>query len=188
MRLFNVEKLVPVIESILVTRAIDQPEFVTLVALGLLKEPVHDPANGRYSSSGGNEHRIVTGLAEREHPVRPVKLDSRTFFQIAQPVRQESLFHAIQAKVKFRARARRGSEGIGTGVRFAVRLRLLDRHELAGDEFELMYSLDRELEVLGLLREEDGTDQAGSKKLPLARLTNGGLNYRNLIQITHDSN
>src|SRR5450631_2550779 len=74
MRLLDRQKFIAVIESIFVARAIDQPEFVTLVALGLLKEPVHDPANGRYSSSGGNEHRIVTGLAEREHSVRPVKL------------------------------------------------------------------------------------------------------------------
>ena len=42
--------------------------------------------------------------------------------------------------------------------------------------------------MLGLLREENGTDQAGSKEIPLARLTDGGLNYRNLIKITHDNN
>src|SRR5450631_2412868 len=97
MRLLDRQKFIAVIESIFVTRAIDQPEFVTLVALGLLKEPVHDPAKRCDPRASGDERRIVTGLAEREHPVRPVKLDGRTFFQIAKPIRQESLFHAIQA-------------------------------------------------------------------------------------------
>src|ERR1017187_2892903 len=83
MRLLDREKFIAVIESVFVTGAIDQPELMALVAFGLFKQPVHDPTKRGDSSAGGDEHRIVMRLAQREHPVRSVKLDDRPFLQIA---------------------------------------------------------------------------------------------------------
>lgn len=54
-------------------------------------------------------------------------------------------------------------------MRLAVGLRLHDRHELAGNEVERINPLDRELEVLGLLRKKYRAHQPGSQEPALRR-------------------
>ena len=54
-------------------------------------------------------------------------------------------------------------------MRFAVRLRLFDRHELSGNESELVDALDREFEMFGLLRKKYGAYEPGSQESALNR-------------------
>ena len=70
------------------------------MTLGFLEQPVDHAANGRDAGSCSDEHRILMRLPQREHAVRAMELDGRSFFQIAQPVGKESIFHAIQAEVE----------------------------------------------------------------------------------------
>ena len=108
-------------------------------------------------------------LAKREHAMRTMELHNRAFFQIAQPVREESFFHAIQAEVERGS----GTGGVGNrvcaSVDLSVRLRLLNGNELAGNERELLRALNLELEMLGLFRKINRPRQTGREQIALAR-------------------
>ena len=106
-------------------------------------------------------------------PCGPWNCDGGSFFQIAQPVRQEAIFHAIQAKIKPGTSARRRGDRVGASVGLAVGLRLLDRDELAGSKVKFGSPFDRELEMLGLIGQKDAIGQAGGQELALAGLTDG---------------
>ena len=80
------QEFVAVVESLFVARAIDQPVFLVLMAVGLIKEPMHHAAKRRNAGARGDEDRILMRLAQGEHPMRAMKLDDGALFQIAKPV------------------------------------------------------------------------------------------------------
>ncbi len=106
-------------------------------------------------------------LAQGEKAVRAVKLDGRSFRQIAQPVGKKALLHAIEAQIEGGVLARRRSHGVRPGVFFAIGPGLLDRDKLPGNEAEFFHPLDAKLEMLGLRRQQNGPVHAGREHLPL---------------------
>src|SRR6516165_8257296 len=122
-------ELVAIVHVLFVTSAEYQPRLMPFMALGLFEEPVNHPANWRNARTGGDEDGIASRFAEGEESMRAVKADGRTFFEIAQPIRQEPVLDPIEAKVEGVVAARSRSHGVGAGVLFAVGLALFDGEE-----------------------------------------------------------
>ena len=87
--------------------------------------------------------------------MRPVKPNGGAFFEIAEPVGQESLFYAVEAEIEGSWSAGSRRDGIGAGVGFPVGFRLLDGDELPGSKSETVCSLDSKFQVLRLVGKED---------------------------------
>jgi len=97
--------------------------------------------------------------------VRAVDLDGTAFGQIAEVVRKEAAFDAVDAKFKSIWTIALGSGGDGVGARlgFATGVSGYGRNELAWGEIERGYFVDGELQVIALggLGDAGFLDEAG---------------------------
>lgn len=142
-------KFFAVINIFFVPGAVEEPELVALVTLGVLEEPSQHAAKGRNPRAGGDEDGVLQLFMENEVPVRAVEVDEVADFTVAEVVGHEAVLDTVEAEVELAVAKRVGSDGIGAGDEFPVGLGFADRDKLSGDEVELGHIEDVEFNVLG---------------------------------------
>ncbi len=183
--LLDRQKFVAVVKPGLIARAIQQPELAILMPLRLLKQPLRHSPHRSDTSTGRDKHGVLMWLTKSEHAVRPMEVHDLSFLQVAQPVRQKTFFHAIQAQVERGQGTGSAGNRVSPSVNFSIGLWLLDGNELAGNEGKCFDALNRKLEMLRLFRQSNRASQTGAEQLSLRGLSNRSLGRRNYAIVGH---
>src|SRR5271165_6996213 len=93
-------KLIAVIKSGFVARAVHEPKLWILIPFRFLEQPVNHAPKRSDPGASRNEDAILARLAEGEHSVRPVELNRCSHLKVAQPIGEKTVLDAVQAEVK----------------------------------------------------------------------------------------
>src|SRR5579872_3397077 len=83
-----------------VAGAKDQQELVPLRTLRIGKQPLNESPDGSNPGAGADKDGVLQRFAQREHAVRPVKMDSLTLFYVAQQVGEKTVADPVEAQIK----------------------------------------------------------------------------------------
>src|SRR5260370_18854762 len=88
-------KLVAIVNVLLVARAEEQPELVSLMTGAFCQQRGQHGAERRDPGSGGNEHGVTQRRTQNEIAERSRKHKLRAFVEIAAIVEPESIRHCV---------------------------------------------------------------------------------------------
>ena len=119
-------------------------------------------AHGGDAGAGGDEDAVRERFAEGEVAVGSVDLDGAAFGQVAEVIREEAAFDAIDAEFKTISICR-GGDRISACLRFASRVGGYGGDELARWVIEVCHAFDGEFQVVALsgFRDAGFLDEAG---------------------------
>src|SRR5260370_33540810 len=74
-------KLLAIVNVLLMARAEEQPELVSLMTVALRQQPGQHGAERRDPGSGGNEHGVTQRRTQNERAARPLQRQLRALLQ-----------------------------------------------------------------------------------------------------------
>lgn len=152
-------ELFAIVDVLLESSPIDEPELVSLVARIVGQQPVNHSAKRCDAGAGCDEDGVLAFRLKNEMTMRAVEVNVMAGLQVAQVVGHKSFADPVQAKVEPITGGRRRRQGVCPSDGLAILARFAHRDELSCDEIEFRLALYFEFQMLGSIRKDFGPGQ-----------------------------